>query len=245
MSSTLPRYRRLMIIHFRTRVEALVRQMELGKFDWKKFDPDLGELSVLGSDILMIFYNGPARLGGFRQAVGRLVEACCKEGRPESVEEVFATCYRSAQKVLDDELLWVDVPEPVAEPEPVAKPELIVSPAEVSMGDVVAPDAPVELLPSPPWRKGIAPAVEKCLLVYIAGGKEIAMAALGGKYKNRPDKLAGLVRNEIDKAMKSPVDPFVPKEGRVPVGKSAGGTMRIEFNGDENSTKRGRKPREP
>ena len=239
MSSTLPRYRRLMIIHFRTRVEALVRQMELGKFDWEKFDPDLGELSVLGSDILMIFYNGPARLGGFRQAVGRLVEACCKEGRPESVEEVFATCYRSAQKVLDDELLWVDVPEPVAEP------ELIVSPAEVSMGDVVAPDAPVELLPSPPWRKGIAPAVEKCLLVYIAGGKEIAMAALGGKYKNRPDKLAGLVRNEIDKAMKSPVDPFVPKEGRVPVGKSAGGTMRIEFNGDENSTKRGRKPREP
>jgi len=230
MSSTLPRYRRLMIIHFRTRVEALVRQMELGKFDWKKFDPDLGELSVLGSDILKIFYNGPARLGGFCQAVGRLVEACCKEGRSESVEEVFATCYRSAQKVLDDELLWVDVPEPVA------KPELIVSPAEVSMGDVVAPDAPVELLPSPPWSKKIGPAVKECLLAYL--DENIKDFTPKKSYKTDPCKLALLVRKQIVKAMKAEKNPFVPKEGRWPKGRTANGVMLITFDGDENPTKK-------
>ena len=232
MSSTLPRYRRLMIINFRTRVEALVRQMELGKFDWKKFDPDLGELSVLGSDILKIFYNGPARLGGFRQAVRRLVDACCKEGRSESVEEVFATCYRSAQKVLDDELLWVDVPEPVAEPEPIE------GPAKAPVASV----APVELLPSPPWSKNIAPAVEKCLLAYL--DEKIKDFAPVKTYKKRPEKLAELVRDEIDKAIKSPVDPFVPKEGRVPVGQTAKGIMLIIFKGNKFPTKRGRKPRE-
>ena len=109
---------------------------------------------------------------------------------------------------------------------------------------LVASVAPVELLPSPPWRNGIGGAVEKCLLVYIAGGKEIAMAALGGTYAKRPDKLAGLVRDEIATAMKSPKNPFVPIEGHVPVGRTAGGIMRITFCDDKNSTKRGRKPRE-
>lgn len=99
-------------------------------------------------------------------------------------------------------------------------------------------------LSSPPWRKGIGGAVEKCLLVYIAKGEGIAMADLLGKYQKRPDKLAGLVRDEIDFAMKSKKSPFVPIEGRRPVGRTAGGIMRITFNGDKSLTKKGRKLRE-
>ena len=57
-------------------------------------------------------------------------------------------------------------------------------------------------------------------------------------------ELAGLVRDEIATAMKSPKNPFVPIEGHVPVGRTAGGIIRITFCDDKSSTKRGRKPRE-
>ena len=112
-------------------------------------------------------------------------------------------------------------------------------------GDVaapVAPFAPDKLLPSPPWRKKIAPAVKECLLAYL--NVKIEDFTPNESYKRDPGKLALLVRQQIVIAMKSKKDPFEPKEGRWPVGRTAGKVMLITFDGDENPTKNGRKPRE-
>lgn len=165
----------------------------------------------------------------------KLIELDTERPEPEIWQKIDSLRARLQDNSIDCELLPKDGP---------AKVEvLVVGGAAGDVAALVASVAPVKLT-SPPWRKGIGGAVEKCLLVYIAEGKEIAMADLGGKYQKRPDKLAGLVRDEIDFAMKSEKSPFVPIEGRRPVGRTAGGIMRITFDGDKSSTKRGRKPRE-
>ena len=108
---------------------------------------------------------------------------------------------------------------------------------------LVASVAPVELLPSPPWRNGIAHAVKECLLAYL--DEKIEDFSPVKTYKKRPEKLAELVRFEIIFAMNpKKKNPFVPMKGRWPVGRTAGGIMLITFDGPEIPTKRGRKPRE-
>ena len=120
--------------------------------------------------------------------------------------------------------------------------EVMGSEAGGAVGDVADPVAPVELLSSPPWSKKIRPAVKECLLAYL--NVKIEDFTPNESYKRDPGKLALLVRQQIVIAMKSKKDPFEPKEGRWPVGRTAGKVMLITFDGDENPTKNGRKPRE-
>ncbi|MCY2944869.1 MAG: hypothetical protein NT142_10125 [Planctomycetota bacterium] len=122
-------------------------------------------------------------------------------------------------------------------------------------GDVAAPVAPVApvKVTSPPWKKGLRGAVKECLLAYLKkcqlaslglpGGDEFEFEK-GDAYHTDPGKLALLVRKQIVIAMKSKKCPFVPPKGLWPVGRTAGKVMLITFDGDENPTKNGRKPRE-
>ena len=123
------------------------------------------------------------------------------------------------------------------------KPFVAKEPIEDPAKALVASVAPVELLPSPPWRNGIAHAVKECLLAYL--DEKIEDFSPVKTYKKRPEKLAELVRFEIIFAMNpKKKNPFVPMKGRWPVGRTAGGIMLITFDGPEIPTKRGRKPRE-
>ena len=142
-----------------------------------------------------------------------------------------------------------EVVESILGEEPMEAKEPLEGPAKVEVpgvGGDAAPVASVALvkMSSPPWSKKIAPAVKECLLAYFDEKIEKFELKKGNAYYNHPGKLALLVRKQIKKAMESKESPFVPLEGRWPVGRTDGKVMLITFDGGENPTKRGRKPRE-
>ena len=229
MSSSFPKHWLPMIIQFRS----LILELKL-EFDSEKFGAGWIKLGVLGSDILQVLSNAPmgewpwtlARLRTFRHVVGGFMATRHDVNRPDLAMEYLAKCRDIAEILIDGEPQIDYVPEHVAESEPIEDPAKA----------LVAPVAPVALS-SPPWRKKIAPAVKECLLAYL--NEKIENFTPKTSYRDDPGKLALLVRKQIVIAMKSKKSPFVPKEGRWPVGRTAGHAKLITFDGVENPTKKG------